>query len=169
MGGNHPNNIDPRPKRRKDKDNPYTIFIVGSDSNKPHYYLSFRDGQGVQICMEIEKNVFDALDRFELDDIVYLNQVDRHYEQSAQTDESLHARATIVQESVDDLVMERLQQEQLRMAIAALPEIQRRRLVLYYFGNFTYEQIADMEGCRHPAIIKSIKAAINNLKKYFSE
>ena len=28
MGGYHPNNIDPRPKRRQDRDNPYTIFTI---------------------------------------------------------------------------------------------------------------------------------------------
>lgn len=50
-----------------------------------------------------------------------------------------------------------------------LPEKQYRRLVLYYFGELTYEQIAEMEGCSHPAIIKSIKAAVKAMKKYFSE
>lgn len=44
---------DPRPCRRKDKDNPYEIFSVGIDTDNPHFYVSFKDGQGVQICMEI--------------------------------------------------------------------------------------------------------------------
>ena len=29
MYGQHPNKPDPRPKRRKDRDNPYEIFTVG--------------------------------------------------------------------------------------------------------------------------------------------
>lgn len=34
MDGNHPkNNIDPRPKRRRDKDNPYEIFTVGIETH----------------------------------------------------------------------------------------------------------------------------------------
>lgn len=34
MAGSHPNiNIDPRPKRRRDKDNPYEIFTVGIDTD----------------------------------------------------------------------------------------------------------------------------------------
>ncbi len=29
MADSHPKSIDPRPKRRRDKDNPYTIFTTG--------------------------------------------------------------------------------------------------------------------------------------------
>jgi RNA polymerase sigma-70 factor (ECF subfamily) len=56
--------------------------------------------------------------------------------------------------------------QELHKAIAQLPEIQRRRVLLYYFGGYTYEQIAQMEGCRHPAIIKSVTTAEKNIKKY---
>ena len=40
MPGTHPQNLDPRPKRRKDKDNPYEILSVGIGTAFPHYYLS---------------------------------------------------------------------------------------------------------------------------------
>lgn len=45
----------------------------------------------------------------------------------------------------------------------------RRRLLLYYFGGYTYEQIAQMECCKYPSIIKSVAAAENNIKKFFSK
>ena len=51
--------------------------------------------------------------------------------------------------------------------IGKLPEVQRRRLILYYFSGYTYQQIAEMEGCKHPAIMKSVAAAEKKLKKYF--
>lgn len=51
---------DPRPSRRKDKDNPYEIFSVGIDTDQPHFYVSFKDGQGVQICMEIPSSNHSA-------------------------------------------------------------------------------------------------------------
>ena len=38
----------------------------------------------------------------------------------------------------------------------------------YYFGEFTYEQIADMEGCKHPAVMKSISSALKKLKNFLS-
>ena len=53
MVENHLKNRDPRPKRRKDKYNPYTIFTVGINTDSPRYYLSFTDSQNIHICMEI--------------------------------------------------------------------------------------------------------------------
>ena len=160
---------DPRPARRKDKDNPYEIFSVGIGTDNPHFYVSFKDGQGVQICMEIDKAVFDLLDRFELDDLSFLNEWDRHIEHSELTEASLQARAVSDMESVEITAYKTMRNEQLRRAIATLPEVQRRRLVMYYFDGLTYEEIADKEGCTHPAVIKSVKAAISKLKNIFSK
>lgn len=138
---------DARPCRRKDKDNPYEIFSVGIDTDSPHFYVSFKDGQGVQICMEIDKAVFDLLDRFELDDLSFLNEWDRHIEHSELTEAALHARAVANVESVEIAVLNDMRNEQLRRAIATLPETQRRRLVMYYFDGLTYEEIAEREAC----------------------
>lgn len=66
MDGNHPKNKDLRPKRRKDRDNPYAIFTSGSDTDSPHYYLAFTDSQEIRHCMEIDRELFDTLNRFEL-------------------------------------------------------------------------------------------------------
>ena len=168
MDGNHPKNADPRPKRRRDKDNPYMIFTTDGNTANPHYYLAFTDGSGAEQCVEIDKPLFDVFDRFELDDISFMNEVDRHYEQSEQTEQSLNRRAAQPQESVEETVFQRTEVETLRQAIAKLPEKQRCRLVLYYFGEFTYEQIAEMEGCAFQVVAKSIKAAEKNLKKFLA-
>lgn len=64
------------PKRRKDKYNPYTI---GTTDDGRHW-LTFSDGQGIRHHFEISNVVFDALNAFELGDLSYLNEVDRHYE-----------------------------------------------------------------------------------------
>ena len=93
MDGNHPKNVDPRPKRRKNKDNPYELFTTGLGTSQPRYYLAFMDSTGTEQCMEIDKTLFDVFDRFELDDISFMNEVDRHYEQSEQTEQSLNRRA----------------------------------------------------------------------------
>ena len=116
--------------------------------------------------MEIDKALFDVFDRFELDDISFMNEVDRHYEQSEQTEQSLNRRAAQPQKSVEEAVFQRAEVETLRQAIAKLPEKQRRRLVLYYFGDFTYEQIAEMEGCKYQTVQDTIYAALKNLKKF---
>ena len=169
MDGYHPKNKDPRPKRRKDRGNPYTIFTTGIQSNSPHYWLSFTDNQGERHSLEIGRELFDALDQFELDDLSHLNKVDNHYEHISLSDEELNTRAAYQRETVEETAFRHIEHEKLYAAMKRLPEKQYRRLVLYYFGEFTYEQIAEMEGCSHPAIIKSIKSAIEALKKVFSE
>lgn len=58
-----------RPKRRKDKYNPYTLAKVGEK-----YLLSFQDGQGDFHEIEIEKELFDLLDHFELKDLSFFSQ-----------------------------------------------------------------------------------------------
>lgn len=165
MDGKHPEHIDPRPKRRKDQNNPYKLLTVGIDTEEPHYYVSFTDSQGVQICKEIDKVLFDVLDQFELYDLSVLNEIDNHYEQSELTEESLSTRAAVQQVPLDELVFQKLQHQKLHKAISKLPELQRRRLVLYYFGGYTYKQIACMEGCSKVAVKYTIDKAIDTLKK----
>lgn len=157
MDGKHP-------KRRKDKYNPYTIC-----EKNGKYYLSFSDGQGVRHEMKIQKELFDMLNQFELDDLSILNEWDRHIEHFEQTEQSLNRRAYYKAESVEDAVLRNIEYERLHRAISELPETQRRRLTLYYFQGLTYEQIAEMEGCSHPAVIKSVSAAIEKIRKILSE
>lgn len=163
----HPNHIDPRPSRRKGKDNPYIIFSIGRKTNHPRYFVSFKDVNGTHHRIEINCDLFETFDQFELDDISFMNEVDRHYEQSEQTETSLSRRAGEQQDTVENAVQRIIEAEVLHKAIAQLPETQRRRLVLYYFGNFTYEQIAEMEGCTKRAVKFSVDIAIEKLKKFF--
>ncbi|MBQ9168693.1 MAG: sigma-70 family RNA polymerase sigma factor [Oscillospiraceae bacterium] len=166
MDGNHPNNIDPRPKRRRDKDNPYHIFTVGADTEQPRYYLSFRDGQGRTHSMEISAELFHTFDRFELDDLSFLNEFDNHYEHSELTEASLHARASCPAFDLEESTMRQFEYEALYAAIQQLPGTQRHRLIMYYFDNMTLEEIGKAENCTHQAVRDSIKKAYANLKKY---
>ena len=117
--------------------------------------------------MEIEKPLFDLFDQFELDDLSYMNEVDRHHETSEQTEASINRRILTPQEAPDEIVMRQLESDELHKAILKLPEIQRRRLILYYYGGLTHEQIAKIEGCARAVITKSIAKAIHNLKNFF--
>ncbi len=166
MADSHPKNLDPRPKRRRDEESPYEIYTAGINTPYPHFYLFFKDGSGMKRWMEIDKTLFNAFNEFELDDLSFFNEVDRHYEQSEVTEASLNKRAMKPQESVEEAVSQRMEVDKLHQAIAKLPEKQRRRLVLYYFGEFTYEQIAEMEGCTISPVKRSIEKAIENLKNF---
>lgn len=156
--------IEYHPKRRKDKYNPYTIC-----ENDGRYYLSFKDGQGVRHEMEIEKDLFDMLNRFELDDLSILNEWDRHIEHFEQTEQSLNRRACYKTELVEDTVLRNIEYEQLYKAISMLTETQQRRLKLYYFQGLTYKRIAEMDRCSTSAVVSSISAAIENIRKILSK
>ena len=149
-----------RPKRRKDKYNPYNIY-----EKDKHYYISFKDGQGVLHKLEISRALYDAFDSFELDDLVYLNVVDRHIEQSEVWEATLNVRAVKKPEDIEEVVLKKIQIETLHTAMKRLPEMQRRRMQLYYFEGMTYEQIAKKEGCTKMPIKRSIEAAVERLKK----
>ena len=156
MDGNHP-------KRRKDKYNPYTI---GTTEDGRHW-LTFSDGQSDQHHFEISAAVFELLDSFELDDLSYLNELDRHYEQSELTEASLYDRAVHRPATVEESALQSMEYAQLHRAISELPEIQKRRLILYYLQGLTYEQIAGMEGCTKRAVKFSVDIAVEKLKKFF--
>ena len=129
------------------------------------YYVSFRNGEKEYKDLEIGKNVYEAFNTFELQDVSHMNIVDRHLEQSEIWDSSLYERVFQKEESVEDTVLNKLEAERLHSAIQQLSEIQRRRLMKYYFEDKNYEQIAQEEGCSFQMVAKSVKAAIRNLKK----
>ena len=95
------------PNRKKDKHNPYTLMIV-----EGRYYLSFKDGRGVMQNIEIDKVLYDLFNRFELEDISYLNRVSRHIEHSELTERSLNDRAFYKEESLEETVSRSMDYEQ---------------------------------------------------------
>ena len=97
----------------------------------------------------------------------YLNEADRHYEQSELTEASLYDRAMHRPATVEESALQSMEYAQLHRAISELPEIQKRRLILYYFQGLTYEQIAEMEGCTKRAVKFSVDIAVEKLKKFF--
>ena len=161
---NNPSVIDPRPKRRKSKDNPYSLFTVGMQHGSPQYYVSFKKTTGHRVCLEIAQSIFEALDKFELNDLRYLNEIDNHYEHSELTEASLLKRAIRKPEGFDDTVLSRMQNDRLKKYIAMLPAIQRKRLVIHYYGQFTCKQLAELDNCSVIAVKKSLETARKNLK-----
>lgn len=148
------------PKRRKDKYNPYNIYEMDK-----RYYIEFLDGQNIKQKFEISRQLYEAFDEFELKDISYLHKWDKYIEHSEVWESTLDMRAFQKPESVEDMVLWDLTIERLHRAIKKLPEVQRRRLILYFFDSMTYEQIAIREGCTKMPVKRSIDTAIEKLKK----
>ena len=155
MDGTHPN-------RKKDKLNPYTLSV----ENNTHY-ISFTDGQGIFHKQEINTELYAAFNGFELDDISLMNEASRHLTEADVGEEPLGLRIADPSEPVEDHVYRRIIYQELHKAIAQLPEIQRRRILLYYYGGYTYEQIAQMENCTKRAVKFSVDAGLKNLRENF--
>ena len=151
------------PKRKKDSANPYTLSIENGIK-----YISFEDSEGYIQKIEISSALFSLFDEFELDDISYMNVVSRHYEHSELTEQSLNDRAFQLPEPMEDTVSRIIENRRLIEAIRTLPAVQRRRLVLYYFHDLTYEQIAKIEHCTIMPVKRSIDRAIIKLRQILS-
>jgi len=72
-------------------------------------------------------------------------------------------------EDIADLVCRMDSYERLYTQIEKLPEVQRRRLRLYYNDELTCRQIAELENVHHTTISRSLKSAIAFLRKYFTD
>ena len=79
MNNNYPQGTDPRPKRRRNKDNPYELFSVGIHTDHPRFFVCFKDGQGQFHCEEVSRELYEQLDSFELDDISEICGISRAY------------------------------------------------------------------------------------------
>lgn len=155
MDGKHPN-------RKKDKYNPYELAVENEK-----YYVTFIDGQGFHHKEQISRELYELFDRFELEDISQLNVISRYQEHSELTEGTLNQRALIQPETMEEGVYRKIMYNQLHTAIGKLPDIQRRRVLLHYFGGFTYERIAEMEGCTKMAVKFSIDIAVKKLRENF--
>ena len=161
MDDKHPFKFKPQPKRRKEKDNPYSIY----QTEGGECFLSFADGQQINHFIEIGKDLFAFFDEAELSDLKFLNEYDRHYEHSELSENSICKRTVMQQDNVEESYLQKEEYEELYAAIKQLPALQRRRLILYYFKGLTYRQIGEMEGCSYQTIQKSIEKAKEKIKK----
>ena len=153
-----------RPKRRKYKDNPYTLEVIDNKN-----YLKIKDNKNelhiVEISIEVQ-NVFNAS---ELQDLKQMNEFDNHIEHSSLLESTLHKRAIDISISIEEEVEKKMKNEELYIAISKLSETQKRRIKMYYFEDKTLKEIATIEGCSIKNIHKSITQSIEKLQKFLKK
>jgi len=147
-----------------DNSNPYTLRTELVEGIM-RYYVSFKDGQAIPRETEVSRPVYLEFLRFVKVERNLCRFDERHIEQSELTDESLYNRALHPQKSVEETVFDSQRDERLRQAVAELPEIQRRRFILYHEFGLTYEQIAEMEGRNLSSIYESVRGAESKIKE----
>ena len=153
---------DPMPKRRRRSDNPYTIFTVGRETGSPRYFVEFLDPMNGLQQQEITKDLFDFFDQEELNDISQMNEEERHFERSEQTEESLNTRSIQPQAPFEDDLLDRIA---LESELAKLSKVQRNRIHQYYYFGITLDEIAEKEGCSHQSVQQSMRRAFLQIRK----
>lgn len=151
--------MDKRPKRRKDKQNPYTLC-----SEKGRYYVYFVDVNNRIQMVEVSKNVFETFNIFELEDISQMNEYDRHLEHSEVDENTLYQKSVSSEQPLEEYFENVQITENLHMAISKLPEVQKRRLNKYYFEEKTFDEIALEEGCTYQCVQRSVYRAVEKIK-----
>ena len=152
--------MDNSPKRRKHKDNPYNLMIENNN-----YYVLFNDARGIIHKIEISEEVFNLFSSFELDDKKLMNEYDRHIEHNELSELTLNKRAIIKSELVDNIVEKNIDDNLIKTAINNLSDVQKRRIIKYYFYNKTEQEIDDEEGTTQPSVHIILERAKENLKK----
>lgn len=154
--------MDNLPKRRKDKYNPYSFKKVDINDK---YIISFTSNNN-KIKLEISEEIYAVFNSYELIDLSIMNEFDRHIEHSKLHENTLNKRIFIKDIGVEDIVIQKIENEQLYHAINSLPLKQKSRLHKYFFENLTQKEIAEIENCSIRAIQYSIQCALKNLKKF---
>lgn len=158
--------MDQRPKRRKHRDNPY---VLEYNEKEEKYIIHFKNGEGILQSVEIDYQLFSTFDKFELEDLSELNEFDNHIEHSEIYEESIHIRTADKPMNLEEEIEIKIDNEQLHKAISKLPEVQKRRIIKYYFEEKTLQVIAAEEKCSSRAIKYSIDLGIEKIKEFFKK
>lgn len=154
--------MDKFPKRRKDRDNPYAL---GFNTNTNRYTVTFLDSFKVSQTIEITEEMYLEFNKFELEDLSYMNKFDRHIEHLEQTEESIYNRTLRSNDDICDLIFNDILSKELKKEINNLPDIQKRRVKMYFFDSLTLKKISEIEGCSIRSVKYSVDIAIDKLAK----
>ena len=128
------------------------------------YSISFKDGQGESHELEVSEQLFLEFRQMERRNRNLQQWNQRHREFNEVWDETLYRRALRVPKTLDERMIEKERNELFYKAVARLPEIQRRRFLLYYEYDFNFYQIGEMEHCTASAVQKSVSVAREKVK-----
>ncbi|MSU03562.1 RNA polymerase sigma factor [Tissierella pigra] len=133
--------------------------------DKEQYYVSFIDGNYVLHRIEINFDIYSALFELNKRDRNLTRSDERNLEHSELTDETLSRRIFEKSKGTEEIILEKEMKTEFWKAIGELPNIQRKRLLLYYDYGFSLKEIAKMENCSIRAVKYSIDIAKKKLKE----
>lgn len=151
-----------KPKRRRDKYNPYYL-----DTNNSEYFVKFKNISSGYNKVKINKEIYEEMNKFELEDKKIMNEYDRHIEHKTIEENELYKRSFKVNINIEDMAIHNIEITKLNIAINKLTYKQRRRIYLHYFLNLKEREIAVIDGCSIRTIQYSLHEALKKIKKIY--
>lgn len=133
-------------------------------NGEKRYFIEYEDEVSMS-KIELTLNEYRKFRSFKSYNIKNKNIYDRYIEHSEQTDETVYKRMVDKPEQVEDIVYKKMLGEEITKALNTLNETQRKRFIMYYLDDMTYEEIAIKEKCSKQAIKYSIDIAKKHLRE----
>lgn len=154
--------MEEKPKRRRDKYNPYYLEI-----NNNEYFVKFKNINLEYNKVKISKQIYEEMNKFELEDKKIMNEYDRHIEHKRIKENELYKKAFKININIEDLAIYNIEIEKLNSAINKLTYKQKKRIYLHYFLNLKEKEIANIEQCSIRNIQYSLRDALNKIKRIY--
>lgn len=126
------------------------------------YFISFKDSVRENHRLEIQKEIFDIYMQSRKEYKKIESQYNRNEEQ---TEISLYKKDIVSEINVEDIVIQKLANNNLRKTIQNIPSPHNRRLEMYIFMKMPVREIALNENKKERTIRYSISKGINEIAK----
>lgn len=144
----------------------YTLEYM---ENEDKYYISFVDSVEHECRIEIDKEIFDIYMKSKKAYIKIKNETSRHLEQSVLTEEDVYNRSFNPIESVEEIVIKKIDKGKIREALKDLTETQYKRINLHIVNEITIRDVAKIEKVQKRQIEKSLQLGLKKIKKFFEK
>jgi len=132
--------------------------------DKPKVGIIYTLANGKRVLIDVTIEVKELLEQSDRQTRSQMRKGRRHLNFVGSMDE-LDTLPTLPQEDTAALVIKMDSCKRLYTAIGKLPELQQRRLLLYFFQEMNFRQIAELEGVSIATVARTIDRALDTLKK----
>ena len=132
--------------------------------DKPKVGIIYTLANGKRIRIDVTIEVKELLEQSDRESRSQKRKDRRHLNYVESMDE-LDTLPTQPQEDTAALVIKMDSCKRLYAAISKLPELQKRRLLLYFFHEMNFRQIAELEGVSIATVARTVDRALDTLRK----
>jgi len=132
--------------------------------DKPTVGIIYTLDNGKRIRIDVTIEVKELLEQSDRELRSQMRKDRRHLNFVGSMDE-LDTLPTLPQEDTAALVIKMDSCKRLYTTIGKLPTLQKRRLLLYFFQELNFRQIAELDGVSIATVARTINRALDTLKK----